>query len=162
MAETPRERFQDLLESFSTAMLVTKEPIGSLRARPMRVAKAETDADLWFVTRIESGKTDDVETAPEVAITCQGGSKFLTISGTASVSRDQEKISELWNETWKVWFPDGKNDPSLALLHVEATKGEYWDNSGFRGLTYAIRAGQAYWQGEAVEATEDMNAKVAL
>ncbi|MEO0532002.1 MAG: pyridoxamine 5'-phosphate oxidase family protein [Planctomycetota bacterium] len=165
MSDTPRERFQEVLESFSTAMLVTEEPNGSLRGRPMRVAGADSDADLWFITRVESGKSTDIEHESQVAVTCQGGGKFLTISGRARLCEDAEmkaKVDELWSETWKVWFPGGKDDPSLGLLHIEADKGEYWDNSGTKGLQYAIRAGQAYWQGEAVEATEEMNAQVAL
>ncbi len=162
MSAAPRERFQDLLEGFSTGMLVTQEPSGPLHARPMRVAEATSDGDLWFATRKPSSKTYEIASDSQVAVTFQGGGKYLSVNGAASICTDREKIHELWNESWKVWFPDGKDEPELALLKVEATDGEYWDNSGFRGLTYAIRAGQAYWQGEAVESTEEINAKVTL
>jgi hypothetical protein len=26
------------------------------------------------------------------------------------------------------WFPDGKDDPQIALIRVHPEKGEYWDS----------------------------------
>ena len=71
-------------------------------------------------------------------------------------------IEELWNETWKIWFPRGKTDPSIVLLKIQPEHGEYWDNSGAVGLKYLINAGKAYLQGERAETDEDINASVSL
>ena len=162
MSREPRERFQSLLESFSTGMLVTHGPDGGLDARPMRVARVESDGDLWFVTKASSGKVRAVRYDAGVAVVFQGGGKYLTVCGKASVTRGPDRVAELWNESWRVWFPGGQDDPSLTLLHVNATHGEYWDNSGLQGLQYAIRAGQAYWTGETPEIPDDVNAEVKL
>lgn len=162
MATDTNERLSDLINDFSTAMLVTDSGNGAMRGRPMRMANIETDGDLWFVTDGDSAKIEEIEKHPQVAVIFQGGSKFVSLSGKATVTREQSKINELWSEAWKVWFPEGKEDPNLMLLHVEAEQGEYWDNSGLRGLTYAFKAGQAYLQGERPEVGADINAKVDL
>lgn len=162
MATDTNERLSDLINDFSTAMLVTDSGNGVMRGRPMRMANIEMDGDLWFVTDGDSAKIEEIEKHPQVAVIFQGGSKFVSLSGKATVTREQSKINELWSEAWKVWFPEGKEDPNLMLLHVEAEQGEYWDNSGLRGLTYAFKAGQAYLQGERPEVGADINAKVDL
>jgi len=162
MSTPPRERFQDILKSFTTGMLVTADDSGELTARPMNVAHAESDADLWFSTKVDSGKTEDVSEHPRVVVAFQDSGRYLTLNGSAKLVTDRDQINELWNETWRVWFPDGQDDPSLALLKVEATHGQYWDNSWLQGLSYAIRAGQAYWKGEQPDIPDSVHAKVEL
>jgi general stress protein 26 len=53
--------------------------------------------------------------------------RYVSVSGRASLVRDREKIEELWNPDCEAWFPQGIDDPQLALLRVDATKAEYWD-----------------------------------
>jgi general stress protein 26 len=36
----------------------------------------------------------------------------------------------------RAYFPNGKDDPELVLLQVQAEEGEYWDNQGAQGLKY--------------------------
>jgi general stress protein 26 len=162
VSKPPRERFQEVLESFTVGMLVTEGPDGVLTGRPMNVAAIDSDADVWFCTQVESAKAEDVTTHPDVLIAFSDAGRYLTVNGSARLVRDRSKINELWNESWKVWFPGGPTDPSLALLHVNASHGQYWDNSWLQGLSYAIRAGQAYWRGEQPEIPEDVNTKVQL
>lgn len=162
MSDAPRENFQDLITDFDNAMLVTATPTGQLRARPMRIANIQQDASMWFATGLRSGKTEEIQNDSHVAVVFQGGGKYVSMSGIASVSRNPAKIDELWNEAWKVWFPEGKSDPSLALLHVSPQEGEYWDNSGASGLQYLFEAGKAYLQGEKPEISDEINEKVKL
>ena len=35
----------------------------------------------------------------------------------------------MWTPAYKAWFPEGLDDPELALLRVEVDKGEYWDTA---------------------------------
>lgn len=162
MSKPPRERFQELLETFSVGILVTEGPDGVLTGRPMNVAAIDSDADVWFCTQVDSPKAEDVTTHPDVLIAFQDAARYLTVNGSARLVRDRSKIDELWNESWKIWFPGGQSDPTLALLHVSASHGQYWDNSWQQGLRYAIRAGQAYLTGDTPEVPKDVNAKVAL
>ena len=78
-------------------------------------------------------------------------------------SGNRALIERHWQESWKVWFPEGKSDPSLCLITFEAGAGEYWDNTGARGLKLALRAAKAYVSGERLEGRDsELNAKVHM
>ncbi len=159
--DTQKKLF-DLLQDFGNAMLVTRGSDGSLDARPMAIAETTDSGTLWFVTDRNSGKIADLALDNEVAVTMQASRKFVSLSGQCLVIDDNTKIEALWSEAWKVWFPGGKTDPSIVLLKVEPTRGEYWDNSGIAGLKYLIKAGTAYLQGDRAEVDPRVNAAVPL
>lgn len=158
------QKFHDLLVKFETAMLVTHTGDGSLRARPMAIAATDDDCRVWFFTMHESGKVHEIETNPQVSVTCQKDSDvYLSLTGTAILSRDKAKISQLWKEGYKTWFPKGKDDPDLALIGVEPHEGEYWDQAGTNKLKYLFEAARAYATGTRPRVEEgDQHAKVQL
>lgn len=149
------EKLRALLKDFSVAMLVTRSENGELRARPMAVADAEDDGTVWLLTDRHSGKMDEIAFDHHVNVTMQSSMKFVSISGMASAVDDRQKIAELWQESWKVWFPGGKDDPSLVLIKVQGDCGEYWDNGGFGGIKYLIEAGKAYFKGTRPDVAND-------
>jgi general stress protein 26 len=164
MATAPDTKLHDLLNEFGVGMLVTRTPDGSLRGRPMALAAADEDGTLWFATDRHSGKVDELDRDRHVAVTLQSKAKFVSLSGTARTVDDRAKLAELWKAEWKVWFPGGKDDPNIALLRVDGTAGEYWDNSGASGLKYLIEAGKALLGGTRPDVGDDpkVHAKVAL
>lgn len=56
----------------------------------------------------------------------ESGKGYLSLAGTAAITRDQAKIDELWSKSVEAWFPEGRDDPSVALLRVDADSAEYW------------------------------------
>ena len=94
-----QEKLIDLIQDFDNAMLVTKTDDGSLEARPLAVAKATDEGDLWFVSDRNSGKIADVMLDRDVAVTMEGVRKFVRISGECRVVDDQAMIDALWSET---------------------------------------------------------------
>lgn len=161
---TPDSKLRELLDEFGVAMLVTRTADGSLRARPMALADADPDGTLWFATDRHSGKVDELDYDPHVAVTMQSKLKYVSLSGTARTVDDRAKLSQLWKAEWKVWFPGGKDDPNVVLLRVDGSAGEYWDNSGVSGLKYLIQAGKALLTGDRPAVGDDpkVHAKVAL
>ncbi len=164
MATESDDKLRELLQDFDTAMLVTRGSDGGLRSRPMAIADIEPGGTLWFMTQNDSGKIEEIARASHVNVAMQSSMKYLSISGTATPVDDRMKIAELWKESWKVWFPGGKDDPALVLLKVHGDKGEYWDNSGLSGIKYLIEAGKAYLSGTRpdVEGDPKIHAKVKL
>ncbi|WP_437593747.1 pyridoxamine 5'-phosphate oxidase family protein [Sorangium sp. So ce1000] len=143
-----REKLLEILKKFQTAMLVTHASQGALRARPMALMRVDdSTGDVWFMTSIDSGKVDEIESHPEVNVTLQEGRRFLSLSGRASIVRNRAKIEALWSEEAKIFFPKGKDDPYLALIHVSPREGEYWDNEGAAGLKFLVEAVKAYVTG---------------
>lgn len=155
-----QQHLYDLASSFKTAMLVTLTPAGTLHARPMAVAELKPDADAYFSTSLDSSKITEIEMNPKVLVTFQADSRFAAIEGTAEIIRDPAEIARLWSEDWRLWFPKGKEDPSLCLLKVSAEQGEYWDNSGLEGLKFRFEALRACLAGRVPEKTEAQNANV--
>ena len=158
-----RAHFDELVASFETAMLVTRTRQGALRARPLTVAGLE-EGSLYFSTSLEAPKVQEIEADAHVVVTFQDAKRYASVSGTARLSRDRSLVERLWKDTWKVWFPKGKDDPTLAILIVRPTAAEYWDQSGASGLRYALRSLEAYVRGEKAPDGVDpgQNAKVPV
>jgi len=157
-----QEHLYELLKEFDTAMLITRGGDHGMHARPMRVAELRPGADAYFVTSIDSPKVAEIERDPDAVLTLQRSSRFAAAYGRVDVIRDRSLIERLWQEPWKAWFPDGKDDPSLAVLKLDAKEGEYWDSSGARGVRYALSAAAAYVQGEKPTTDEKQHARVRL
>jgi general stress protein 26 len=160
--QNPREHLVELIKDFGIAMLATTSADGTVRARPMAVQKVEATGDVVFCAALDSAKVAELQQDARVAVIFQGKTKFVSLSGTARVDRDRARIHRLWKEDWKVWFPEGKDDPNLCLVDVDPIEGEYWDNSGANGIRYIVNAAKAYVRGETPDSTKDQNAKVPL
>ncbi|QDT38926.1 pyridoxamine 5'-phosphate oxidase family protein [Stratiformator vulcanicus] len=147
-ATADRKHFQEILGHFDAGMLVTRSKTDELRVRPMLVAELQSDADLLFLTRAHSALVEEISEHAEIVITFQSDSQYLSLSGTAKLERDAGKIQDLWSEEWNRWFPEGSGDETLAIVHVQATQGEYWDAGLAHGLNYLFEAGKAIVSGK--------------
>jgi general stress protein 26 len=152
----------DIIKDFDNAMLVTRLADGHSHARPMAVAEIRPDGDIFFTTDIQSPKVAEIARDPEVVVSFQSGSQFAAIAGRAEVVKDPALIERLWSDAWKVWFPGGKDDPSLCLIRVDGREGEYWDNAGAQGIKRAFQSAKAYMQGRTPRIDEKQNAKVRM
>ena len=146
--ETPTEKIHGLLKKFDTAMLVTYGRDGKHHARPMGIAKVSESNEVWFFTGRDSEKTRELEEEEEVMLIFQKDhTAYLSMSGHASLVSDRAAMTELWKESYKVWFPQGVNDPNLLLIRIRGEDAEYWDNSGFNSVKYLFGAARAYVTG---------------
>jgi general stress protein 26 len=139
-----REHVRKLVAGFDTAMLVTTALGGGLHARPLAIADKRPDGTLYFSTALESEKVRELEHDSNVNVVLQDGRRFVSLTGQAHVVRDRALIHELWSPSWKVWFPQGENDPSLCVLVVEPVEASYWDAAGATGLKYLFEMARAY------------------
>ena len=139
-----RERLMDILKDFDTAMLVTKDSSGGLHARPMSIADKRDDGTLYFSTAVHSKITSEIDANPNVTVTIQGKNRFVSLTGSARLLQKQSVIDALWSESWRVWFPKGRNDPALCIIAVDPIEAQYWDMGGAEGLRYLFKAVKAY------------------
>ena len=121
-------KLRELINDIDIAMLTTVDEDGTLRSRPMGTQKAEFDGDLWFLTRVDTPKVDEIQRQSRVNVSYAKPDKnrFVSVSGTAVLINDKAKIDEFWDPIYKVFFPEGKDDPRLRLLKVNVEKAEYW------------------------------------
>ncbi len=135
-----------LIKDIRMVMLTTAAPDGSFDSRPMATQKFEHfDGTVWFLTQAESGKMYEIADNSHVSLVYadSGDSKYVTVKGHASTSRDKAKIHEMWNPMYKAWFPESEDDPSIRVLRVDVTEAEYWEASSsriVRGVKYLAAA----------------------
>lgn len=143
------EKLGELIRDIRIAMLTTAKPEGTLHGRPMATQEAPFDGDLWFFTGASSPKVGEIEDDQHVQLSYAQPDKnvYVSVSGRASIVRDKEKARELWSPAMKTWFPDGLDDPDLALLKVHVEAAEYWDTHSSAvvhlfGFIKAVATGQ--------------------
>jgi general stress protein 26 len=125
-------KLRELAKGLHVAMLTTQGEDGRLFSRPLGVQELEFDGDVWFATGLDSEKVREVEANPEVnvAFASKDNGTYISISGAARVVRDRAEIERHWTPGMGIYFKDGKDDPNLCLIRVEAHSAEYWDGPG--------------------------------
>jgi general stress protein 26 len=158
------QHFISLLKKFHTAMLVTHTGEYGFHARPMAIARVEDNGRLWFITNTDTAKVHEIEMDSHVHLVAQdGNSAFLSLSGRANLIGDREMIADLWQEPFRVWFPEGKDDPNIELIAVRPERGEFWDSTGANRCKYLWEAAKAYVTGSTPDADDgDLHGKVRL
>lgn len=119
-----------LIADVKVCMFTTRDTDGRMMSRPMAVQEVEFDGDLWFFTRKDGRKVDQLGREPRVNVAFSSRSSWISVTGEAQVVHDVEKARQLWNAGISAWFPDGPEDPEIVLLKVRADGAEYWDSPG--------------------------------
>lgn len=125
------QKLREMVKDIDFCMLTTVDENGDLHSRPMSSnGDIDPDGDIWFFTSASSHKVSEIEKLPKVNVSFADpdNQHYVSISGTAQLVRDRNKIDELWRPEFKIWFPEGKDDPDVALLKVSLEKAEYWDS----------------------------------
>jgi general stress protein 26 len=128
------DELYDLIEGIETAMFTTRRATGQLVSRPMETQDRIEGADLWFVTNTDTHKLDDLELDPHVNCSYYNNRthEWVSVAGIAHVSKNRNRIRQLYKEEWKAWLGDeggerdgGPTDPRIALIMVEADIATY-------------------------------------
>lgn len=148
-------RLREKLAPFDIAMLTTVDDEGHLRSRPMYTLKLDEDGALWFFTRADSTKVDELteENRVNLSYSDRDDRTYVSISGVTQILKDRDKIEALWSPVHKAWIPEGPDDPDLALLKVNIEQAEYWDETANRmerlvKLARTLMTGEQYPEGE--------------
>ena len=112
-------------------MMSTISTGGAIRARPMsNNGEVEFDGDAWFFSWKDSQKVRDIAKSSHVSLDYTGGKKrnplWIHVDGRARIVTDAKKKKELWLKELERWFEDGPLDPEVVLIHVRATRAEWW------------------------------------
>ena len=119
---------RELIDKAQTCFFCTGTGASSVGARPMSVQEVDDAGNLWFLSADDSHKNQELERDPNVTLYFQGSahSDFLTLRGTVSISRDKEKIKQLWEPVVKTWFTEGVDDPRITVIRFASKDGYYW------------------------------------
>lgn len=145
-----RRKIGELIKDVRICMLTTVADDGTLDSRQMATQETEFDGTVWFLTRHESGKVAEIRHDAHVGLVYSDPSNhnYVAAKGRAEVSQNRNKIHDLWNPMFKAWFPEGEEDPSIAVLKVKIDEAQYWEASssriifGIRYLAAAVTGGK--------------------
>lgn len=155
--ESDFTKLKEMIKDIDLCMLTTVDESNDLHSRPMSLnSDVDENGDLWFFTSSNSHKASEIERTPNVNVSFIDTRKqhYVSISGMAELVRDRQKIKELWKPVLKAWFPDGPDQPDVALLKVNVRKAEYWDGPSST-IAQAISFVSAIVTGKQVELGEN-------
>jgi general stress protein 26 len=126
-----QEKLWDLIDGIRFCMFTTVEDDGMPLSRPMTTQEKRGDGVLNFLTWADGDLPDAIRSHPMVnlAYSDPDDSKYVSISGIASLRNDVEKKRELWNPMVQAWFPNGPEDPNVVVVEVHAQHAAYWDSN---------------------------------
>lgn len=139
------EKIKEFIDGVETCFFCSDIKTGvPLSARPMTVLEVDDRGDLWFISRRDSTKDEEVKEDPFIHLLFQKNQRngFLNIYGLSEVQDGREKIKKLWSPaTMNAWF-DGPDDPEISLIKVSPLQGHYWDDA-YGGLISMVKIAAA-------------------
>jgi general stress protein 26 len=84
---------------------------------------------LWFFTPRDCEQVEDLQWDSSVSIVFAdpGKSAYVAVFGSAAVVEDAARKKSLWSARAQSWFPDGPEDPGLALVRARIIQADCWD-----------------------------------
>lgn len=119
-------KFWKALESDRTMMLGL-DGVEDGHARPMTGQFENDRSPIWFFTSKDNGIVQAIGRGDRAIATfaSKGHDLFATVHGSLAVHNDRATIDRLWNPFVAAWY-EGKDDPKLALLRLDAEHAEIW------------------------------------
>ena len=146
------DTIQAMVKDIKYTMMTTRNDENHLHSCPMNTTETSIGAkEIWFIGHKPSETVDNIKQNPEVnlAYVTQESDKYLSISGTAELVEDEEKLNELWSMAYNAYFEQGKDDPQVQLIKVVPHGAEYWANGN--AITSAVKMAAAALTDNAVE-----------
>jgi general stress protein 26 len=133
------KKIKEMVEQAENCFFCSAVPTGESNGdRPMNVRQVDDAGNLWFLSASDSRKNQELAIDPSVKLYFQGSkhSDFMQLNGKATISRDHEKIKELWSPLVKTWFTEGyywdtKHGTAVAgvKMLIGAALGKTMDDS---------------------------------
>lgn len=97
---------------------------------PMSRQEVDEAGNIWYICSSESETHKNLEIDDKISIFYADPKnyRFLSINGTAILTRDQVRIDRYWNKMMESWFEKGKDDPNIKLIKVTPSEAHYWES----------------------------------
>jgi general stress protein 26 len=126
------DKLRQLIADINCGMLTTVDQHGNLHSCPMyKSGDISLDGAIWFFTSANTQKVNDIQGNSQVNIsfTSHEKQRYVSVSGTAELVQDRQKMAEQWQPELQTWLPQGLEEPNLVLLKVNIHKVDYWDSA---------------------------------
>ena len=127
------DKLKSLVDDIKICLFCTdlKTDDGST-CRPMSAIKVCDQGNIWFFSEKDSDKNKAIAADKNVQLffSHPAKSSYLVVNGEAEIILDKTKIEELWTPVAKIWFKEGKDDPTISIIKVKPSNAYYWDTDG--------------------------------
>lgn len=130
MSQHDVDHVWELMKSISFCMLTNWDG-RILHSRPMGAVLRREENAIYFFTDVRAHKDDEIARFPQVCIgfADTSGQKYVSVSGTAEILSEEEKMKQLWTISAKAWWGSPDN-PDVRLIKVTPQQAEFWDAPG--------------------------------
>jgi general stress protein 26 len=96
--------------------------------QPMTCIAEKDEGAVYFFTNRQTDLVKEMGASHDVMLTIQAKDQEFQacVHGVLRVSDDRERIDRYWSPFVAAWFPEGKDDPDLTLLKLDAKDARIW------------------------------------
>lgn len=141
---------RELIRNTRIAMLTHADEHGQLIAKPMATQDVDFDGTVYFIAKRTSDQVQDLQQRPSVNVAYAGEGAWVSLTGTALVLNDVDKLQELWDTFTGSWLEGGPENPDNVLIEVTGRSAEYWDTPGGGKVTQVANLVKAKVTGETI------------
>ena len=133
------DKLKSLVDEISICLFCTDlKTNDGATCRPMSAIKVCDEGNIWFFSEKDSEKNTAIESDAKVQLFFSHPAKgsYLVVNGDAAIIVDKDKIEELWTPFAKIWFKEGKDDPTISIIKVKPITAYYWDTAGNQMINF--------------------------
>lgn len=120
----------EIMKDTRIAVLTYHSAQGALVSTPMGTQDFETPSTVWFITERDTDKVHALAADPRVNLSYSSKAGWVSLSGTARLNEDRDKLRELWDASAGIFMSGGPDDEENVLLEVTGVTAEYWESPG--------------------------------
>jgi len=109
---------REIMSSATTCALITVDNEGVPKVRTMDPFSPEKDFTIWFGTKSNSRKVDQIRNNPKVTLYYLDSdeSGYVTIHGIARTVNDELEKEKRWKDEWEAFYQNKTNDYLLIKV----------------------------------------------
>ncbi|MFC3076544.1 pyridoxamine 5'-phosphate oxidase family protein [Phenylobacterium terrae] len=94
--------------------------------QPMTAFAEPETGQIWFFTYKDTELAEQVAQGAQAMFVFQAKKLWASIGGRLTQQHDRERMDRFWNPVVAAWYPEGKDDPRLTLLRLDAEDAQVW------------------------------------
>lgn len=150
------QKIRDIIKGTRIAMLTHVDENGRLVSKPMATQEVDFDGTVRFIAERASDQGMDIQKNPNVNVAYAGNGAWVSLSGTARIVNDTDKLRELWSSFTGSWLEGGPENPNNVLIEIDGDTAEYWDAPGGSKVTQVANLIKAKVTGDTVDGENEV------
>ena len=95
--------------------------------QPMTAFAEPDTGEIWFFTYNDTDLVLEISQSDGQAMfVFQSKGIWACVGGQLSTQNDRARMDKYWNAVVSAWYPEGKDDPRLTMLRLDAEDAQVW------------------------------------